>query len=61
MPGTQVAEQYKTGPNPLPFNSNSGYYNPPLNEAPPESLVELDPQHAHKPPADGAAPARYEM
>ncbi|KAI4928785.1 hypothetical protein J4E85_005406 [Alternaria conjuncta] len=61
MPGTQIAEQYKNGPNPHAFNNNSGYYAPPLNEAPPESLVELDPQHAHKPPTDGAAPARYEM
>ncbi|CAG5176027.1 uncharacterized protein ALTATR162_LOCUS10462 [Alternaria atra] len=54
-PDTQVAEQYKYG-----------HYAPPLNEAPPESLVELDPQHAaevhaHKTPNDGAASTRYEM
>ncbi|KAG9196094.1 hypothetical protein G6011_01215 [Alternaria panax] len=53
-PGAQVAEQFKYG-----------HYASPLNEAPSESLVEMDPQHAagvfaHKPP-DGAAPARYEM
>ncbi|KAB2101070.1 hypothetical protein AG0111_0g11177 [Alternaria gaisen] len=54
-PSHQVAEQYKYG-----------HYAPPLNEAPPGSLIELDPQHAagvhaHKPPNDGAPPARYEM
>ncbi|KAL1793527.1 hypothetical protein ACET3X_008509 [Alternaria dauci] len=54
-PSSPVAEQYKDGP-----------YAPPLNEAPPESLVELDPQHAagahaHNPPEDRAAQARYEM
>jgi hypothetical protein len=54
-PDTQVAEQYKYG-----------HYAPPLNEAPPESLLELDSQHAaevhaHKTPNDEAASARYEM
>lgn len=54
-PSHQVAEQYKYG-----------HYAPPLNEAPPDSLIELDPQHAagvdaHKPPNDEAPPVRYEM
>ncbi|CAN9399099.1 unnamed protein product [Alternaria alternata] len=54
-PSPQVSEQYKYG-----------HYAPPLNEAPPDSLIELDPQHAagvhaHKPPNDGAPPVRYEM
>ncbi|CAI9635393.1 hypothetical protein GT037_007646 [Alternaria burnsii] len=54
-PSSQVSKQYKYG-----------HYAPPLNEAPPDSLIELDPQHAagvhaHKPPNDGAPPVRYEM
>jgi hypothetical protein len=53
-PSASVAEKYRYG-----------HYAPPMNEAPPESLVELDPRHAagdqpHKAPADDTA-LRYEM
>jgi hypothetical protein len=65
-PGTQVVEQYKYGHDSHHFNNNASYSAPPLNEAPPESLVELDPQHragvyVHKTPNDEATSARYEM